>query len=385
MPSYQSPPTAVKPLPWDENRRGWLALASFEGFGSRTLHKLRQHCARDGERAYRVTSKDLRALGCTEQTLAKFSVYQSSVDVEDLKRRIERNAIQFLLFDDEAYPALLKQIADPPLALFVRSATSQLSSEFDGVALVGTRSMSPYGRSVTAWLARDLAQTGYAIVSGLAGGIDTVAHEAGVDAGGTCVAVLGSGVDDASLYPRCNLGLARRIMATTGALISEFPPGTESKKHHFPLRNRIISGLCRATIVVEAGEKSGSLITAHLALEQNREVFAVPGSVLNAQSHGTNHLLRLGAIPCTTPQDVIDVLTNHVPPAPTSGISIAPEEQAIMELLAHPMHVNDIARALHTSVAIISGRIVGLELKGLVLPQGGQNFARTRYWKPTQD
>ncbi len=383
--SYQAPPASVKLLTWDESRRGWLALASFDGFGSRTLHKLNKLCAKDGARAWHVTNHELHTLGCTDKAVADFSAYHSRLNVDELVNRLERENIAFLLFEDQTYPSLLRQIADPPLALFVRGQIQAFSTTFDGIAIVGTRSLSPYGRSVTTWLARDLSQAGFAIVSGLAGGIDTVAHEATVDAGGKCIAVLGSGVDDVSLYPRCNLNLAKRILSMDGSILSEFPPGTQARKYHFPLRNRIIAGLCRATIVVEAGVTSGSLITAHLALEQNREVFAVPGSILNLQSYGTNRLLKLGAIPCTMPQDVIELLTHHTPPTPLFVNETTPAEHALLDLLSHPMHVNDIARALQTPVATVSGHLVSLELKGLALPQGGQIFARTRFWTASQN
>lgn len=361
--------------PWDASRLGWLALASFDGFGSRTLHKLHQRFGSDGERAFGVDATTLRSLGCHEKTILRFASYRAIIDPLALQRALIREEMGLLLVDDTMYPQLLRQIADPPYALFLKGVMD--IRDIAGIAVVGTRSNTPYGRRVATWLCGELARAGLEIVSGLAGGIDTIAHEAALDAGGRCVAVLGSGVDDHSLYPRCNLKLGKRILQCGGCLISEFPPGTPALKHNFPLRNRLISGMCRATIIVEAAEKSGSLITAHFALEQNRDVFAVPGPITNAQSRGTNRLLAMGAIPCTSPEEVIQHMSaTRVPLKKPRVETLNTEEQALLSLLDAPRHIDDIVRAIGKPVATINALLARLELLGCIASHGPHTYVR---------
>ena len=374
--SYQITQTNVNGR--DPSRLGWLLLASYEGFGSRTLHKLNQFFAGNGEAAACVTAETLRGFGCRSQAIRDFLRFREKTRSEDLCDRIDGERIALLLFGDENYPPLLRQIADPPLALFVKGRSD--FRDLDGVAIVGTRKHTPYGKTVASWLGRDLASVGFWIVSGLAGGIDTIAHEAALEVGGMTVAVLGGGVDEASLYPRANLALARRIEKNGGAILSEIAPGILPMPFSFPLRNRIISGLCRATIVVEAANGSGSLITAHQALEQNRDVFAVPGPITHAQSQGTNRLLSMGAIPCTGSEVVIGMLRDGVEPAIPRTHDVTDAERALLNLLTAPLHADDIARQLGEPIADICARLVGLELKGLVTNEGARVYVRSRYW-----
>jgi len=377
--SYQPAPYPVNTPPaWDQNRLGWLALAHFDGFGTRTLHKLAAWYKGDGAAAWHVPLQRLAELGVTVHHAAGFAEFRRRADLQGFAARLDKENIAFVLKPDAEYPALLKQIADPPYGLFKRGPP--LPADQTCVAIVGTRNCTSYGKTVASQLARSLAQAGLVIVSGLALGIDALAHQAALEVGGRCVAVLGGGCDDAALYPRHNLRLAQDILRSNGTLLSEFPPGAEALKHHFPLRNRIISGLSRAVVVVEAAEDSGSLITAHQALEQNRDVFAVPGSVLNEQSAGTNKLLKLGAIPCTGAQDILDQLSVAQPagtPSADPGSLPAPE-RALLELLDRPLQADDIARQLKLNAAEVSGLLVALELKGLIAPQGGQAYARCR-------
>lgn len=276
--------------------------------------------------------------------------------------------IQCIRKDDPAYPPLLREIADPPLELFVRGRLPEPHRLH--LAVVGTRACTPYGVTVARQIGRDLGVTGAVIVSGLALGIDAIAHTAVLDVGGTCIAVLGTGVDDASLYPRVNVRLAHRIIAEGGAVISEFPPGTGSQKHHFPLRNRIISGLCRGTVIIEAAFGSGSLITARQALEQNREVFTVPGPITSPQSAGTNALLKDGAIPCLSPQDILETF-NGAAPVPTRKRDVTAEERSVLEALETPMALNDLARHLSLNASAVSAIVTTLELDGFIITSNG--------------
>ncbi len=374
--SYQPPGQDVNtPAAWDANRLGWLGLAWFDGFGTRTLHKLAARYGGNGEAAWKTGLSDLLALGVTEKIAARFAEYRRETEPTGLAARLDVSGIDFVLEKDTPYPQLLKQIADPPFALFVRGDLERIGT---AIAVVGTRNCTPYGKNVASALARDLSVAGLGIVSGLALGIDAYAHQAALESGGRCLAVLGSGCDEDAIYPRHNLNLAHEILKSGGAVISEFPPGTEGLKHHFPLRNRIIAGLSLATVVVEAAEESGSLITAHLALEQNRDVFAVPGPITNVQSGGTNKLLKQGAIPCTGAADILEHFEMATgDPAPGPSGTLDADEQEVFDALDRPLHADEVGRALSLDAASLAGLLVSLELKGWIKNEGGQMYSRT--------
>jgi DNA processing protein len=226
------------------------------------------------------------------------------------------------------FPSLLAAIHDPPPQLFLRGSGESALLDRSAVAVVGARSCSSYGRSVTRSLAHDIAAAGLVVVSGMARGIDGEAHRGALDAGGVTVAVLGCGVDRD--YPAAHAELARRI-ADTGLVISEYEPGVEPAPWRFPARNRIIAGLCEATVVVEARERSGALITADFALEEGRDVLAVPGEITSALSAGTNALLRLGAIPVTCAEDVLELF--GLEPATKVASSVSPVATTLLERL----------------------------------------------------
>lgn len=279
---------------------------------------------------------------------------------------IERICIQ-----DTRVPALLRQIADPPDGLFVRGELRDAPA----IAVVGTRRMTSYGRRAVRELVHDLVSYGFAIVSGLALGIDGEAHKAALDAGGYTIAVLATGIDDSTIYPREHLALAKRILLSGGALISEVPEGSPSFKFAFPKRNRLIAGLCPATIVVEAMPGSGSLITARLALEGNREVLAVPGPIWSATSSGCHELIGLGAKICTNAQNVIDALEMDQPAlvAETrASMPLTADEGRLLEILDQPLHIDQISELERTVPGVIGSRLSLLELKGYVEHLGGQ-------------
>ncbi|MFH1412752.1 MAG: DNA-processing protein DprA [bacterium] len=210
-------------------------------------------------------------------------------------------------FNDSNYPALLKQIHDPPHILYCRGILNPQLTKFT-LAVVGSRKHSPYGHQVIRKLVSELSKLGITIVSGLAFGLDALAHQTALDYHGKTIAVLGSGLDDYNIYPSENLQLAHQIIANNGCLISEYAPGTGAQKYHFPMRNRIISGMSLGTLVIEAAERSGSLITARYALEQNREVMAIPGRIDSSTSKGTNNLIKMGARPVTSIDDILETL-----------------------------------------------------------------------------
>lgn len=277
---------------------------------------------------------------------------------------------------DEDYPSLLREIADPPLALHVRGNASLLSSL--SVAIVGSRRATPYGVNAAQHLARDLGSAGLTIVSGLARGIDAAAHLAALDAGAPTIAVLGTGID--VVYPREHKALFRRIVQS-GAVVSEFAPGTAPRRENFPIRNRVISGLTRGTVIVEANTRSGSLITARMAAEQGREVFAVPGSIFSDRSEGTHRLIQYGAKLVHDGDDVLDELGQD-------GLRILKERRALpegppAEVLAvlsrdAAIHVDTVAARLRRSSPAVAESLLQLELGGWIRALPGARYVRIR-------
>jgi DNA processing protein len=278
------------------------------------------------------------------------------------------------LLDDD-YPLLLKEIADPPLALHFRGDRTLLART--SIAMVGSRRASPYGVNVAAQLARQLVSAGVVIVSGLARGIDAAAHTAALDGGGTTIAVLGTGID--VVYPRSNLRLYRRI-AEHGLILSELAPGAPPKPEHFPIRNRLISGISNGTVVVEATRRSGSLITARMAAEQNREVFAVPGSIFSAGSEGTHRLIQYGAKLVHDANDVLEELPGYLRAALTAE---AEPESPLREVLAaltrdEASHVDALAQQLGQTTGAVAESLLQLELGGWIRALPGARYVRVK-------
>jgi DNA processing protein len=268
---------------------------------------------------------------------------------------------------EAAYPPLLAQLHDPPARIHLRGSAAAEVLQRTCVAVVGARSCSPYGAEVARMLGRELASAGVVVVSGLARGIDGEAHRGALAGQGATVAVLGCGIDRD--YPRSHAGLARRV-CESGLLVSEYPPGVEPAPWRFPARNRIIAGLCAATVVVEARERSGALITADFALELGRDVFAVPGEITSALSAGTNNLLRQGAAPLLGADDVFQAIGVERAPAPAAAV--APEAARLLEVLADgPLSADELARACDRASGEVAAALVELELAGLVSETDG--------------
>jgi DNA processing protein len=298
---------------------------------------------------------------------ARFARFLSSFDADAYLHDLERGGIGWLERTARLFPPKLASIHDPPPGLFLRGAAGlELLSE-PAVAIVGARSCTDYGAHVARALGRELAAAGVVVVSGLARGIDGWAHRGALDARGRTVAVLGCGIDRD--YPRAHSALAHQI-SERGLLVSEYPPGVAPAPWRFPARNRIVAGLCAATVVVEAREQSGALITADLALEEGREVLAVPGEIRSSLSHGTNGLLRLGAIPVTSADDVLEVLgmTSAVPEPP---VPEGPAAVALTALERGAASADEVARATGLPAAAVAAALAELELAGLVEARAG--------------
>ena len=290
--------------------------------------------------------------------------------VPDIRRKVEQLRHEVITTDDAAYPRLLREIPDPPTALFFRGDPGLLDTL--AIAVVGSRRASPYGISAAHKLARELSAAGLTIVSGLARGIDAAAHEATLRAGGKTIGVLGTGID--IVYPRFHRRLFDDI-ASHGLLITEFPPGTPPRPIHFPIRNRIISGLCLGTVVVEASARSGSLITARMASEQGREVFAVPGSILSPGCEGVHRLIQTGAKLLHDVNDLFEELRF------TTAPEKAPDTECTDPLLRimssdEPMHIDEVLERTGQSVSALAEKLLQLELEGLIRALPGSRYLR---------
>ena len=374
----------------DENTPYWLALARVDGLGVRGAHKLIEYLG-SPLAVYHASLTELEACGLPARIAQAIF---AQVGLKEAEREIdaaEKADYRLVTYGSESYPRLLREIGDPPLVLYVRGDVDVVSQH--AVAIVGTRRPTAYGSSVAHRLACDLAQRQLVIVSGLARGIDSAAHRGALEAKGKTVAVLGSGVD--VIYPRENKRLAEQVVES-GALISEFPLGTAPTPENFPIRNRIISGLALGVVIVEAAEYSGSLITARLASEQNREVYGVPGNITSAQSFGPNLLIKQGAKLVDQWLDVIEefpaaVRMQLLPPADASENAAAgrqtaslfeqalePDQKAVFDILRadEALFVDSICGSVSLSQPRVLAALLTLEMSGLVKQLPGKNFIR---------
>ncbi len=357
--------------------RYWVAFNIVPQIGSVRLRALLNHFG-SLEAAWMAQPAELQAAGLDRRALANLLTIRKSLDLDREMERLERAGVSVLTWEDEAYPARLREISSPPPVLYLRG--SLLADDEWAIAVVGTRRPSAYGLEMARQLAGDLARNHITVISGLARGIDAEAHHAALAAGGRTIAVLGSGL--AQVYPPENTDLARRIVAS-GAVISEYPLDARPEAGNFPARNRVISGLSLGTLVVEAGETSGALITAHDALEQGRETFAVPGSALSRRSAGTNRLLQRGeAKLVTNVQDILEELNLTMLAQQAQVRQLAPENDTEARLLAHlgsePAHIDDLGRRCGLPIAQVSSALSLMELKGMVHRVGAMSYILTR-------
>jgi DNA processing protein len=355
-----------------EERAYWVAFNHIRGVGSARVQKLLKAfgCLRSAWEAPRCR---LLEAGLDERTVAAVAEERPLRDPQALLERCGRLGVRVSIWEDPDYPPRLKELPLPPPVLYARGAVT----EADGlaVAIVGTRKTTAYGREAARMFAGALAANGISIVSGLARGIDAEAHAAALERNGRTLAVLGCGAD--VIYPPEHARLARRI-AENGAVLSDYPPGTPPDAANFPPRNRIIAGLALATLVVEAGEESGALLTARYAAEYGRDVFAVPGSILSPASRGCNRLISDGAFPAISPEELVAALDlPRVAPALQMRM-IVPESPVEAKILAalgcEPMHIDLLRASVGLPVETVSGALAMMELKGMVRPAGGMQY-----------
>lgn len=360
----------------DGDLRPWLGFSLTHGIGPVRLKQLVAHFG-DIASAWQAPASALREAGLSERWIENLLSVRGQVDLDALLNRYEQAGIRLLTWDDAAYPARLKTLDQAPPVLFLRGQLD--TADFWAVAIVGTRRMTAYGRQVADELARTLARSGVTVVSGLARGVDTVAHQAALSAGGRTLAVLGCGVD--VIYPPENRRLAEKI-CQQGAILSDYPPGTQPESANFPPRNRIIAGLSQAVVVVEAGATSGALITAEFAAEQGRDVFAVPGTIYAPQSRGTNRLIQQGAHPLLSPRDVLDALDMEQAILQRQTRQVLPANDLEAQLLGllsnEPLHIDEVSRQSGLPVSQISATLTMLELKGLIKQVGAMRYVAVR-------
>ena len=351
----------------------WFALKSVPLVGNVTFLRLISHFG-SPQAALNATERELSQVkGVSAQAATSLLNHDYHSFAQAECDRVAASGTRVVSILSESYPKLLMEIPDPPPYLYL---AGELKGSEPAVAIVGSRRATQYGLCTATRLARDLAVCGVTVVSGMARGIDTAAHWGAVKAGGRSIAVLGCGID--VVYPPENEALSRAI-AASGALISEFPMGSAPLAENFPRRNRIISALSRGVVVVEAGEQSGSLITARYALEQGREVFAVPGNVTCAGSRGGNGLIKEGAKLVERVEDILEELSLALPesgmPAPPT-FSLTPQEAELYVLLCRgPLQMDDIIVQSELSAGEVSATLLGLELKGAVTRLPGGHFA----------
>jgi DNA processing protein len=359
-----------------DNTRFYLAFNLVNGVGPARLDRLIERCG-SIEDAWRAGPGDMIAAGLDAKSSAALIKAQRTLELDAELARVERAGVQILTREHAGFPRALAQIPAPPPLIYVRGRIQEVDDW--SVAVVGTRSPTSYGREATRRLAGDLAGAGVTVVSGLAIGVDTAAHQAALEAGGRSIAVLASGLDQ--VYPERNRELAERIVAS-GALVSEFPIGTRPIPQLFPVRNRLISGLSLATLVAEAGVQSGALITVRYALEQGRDVFAVPGPIFSPKSAGPNALIRDGAGLVTQAQDILEALNLTAAAAQQEVQAALPEdptEAALFELVSYePQHVDELRRQTTLPITVVSSTLAILELKGLVRQSGAMQYVRAR-------
>ncbi|UCH50944.1 MAG: DNA-processing protein DprA [Chloroflexota bacterium] len=357
----------------------WVSFSRMPGIGRVKISQLLEHFT-TLEHAWKAPAAELKKAGLDSKTADNVVNLRLKISPDAEMDNMEQYKVKALTCDSSAYPQRLKEIYDYPPVLYVRGTL--LPEDECCLAVVGTRRATVYGRQVAEELVTDLARNGITIVSGLAKGIDSIAHRAALEAGARTIAVFACGLD--VVYPAENAKLAREVIEH-GALISEYPLGTRPKADNFPRRNRIMSGLSLGVLVIEAGESSGALITANQALEQNRDVFAVPGSILSPGSRGTNHLIQEGAKLVSNYVDVLEELNLAIMAQQLEMKELLPvdktESLLLRQLSREPSHIDEICRNSGLAAALVSSALTMMELKGMVKQVGGMNYVLAREMK----
>ncbi|HPN54406.1 MAG TPA: DNA-processing protein DprA [Candidatus Moranbacteria bacterium] len=353
------------------------ALNKIDGLGAKKL-KMLMNFFGTAEKIWNAPQTELEKSGIGEATAQKVVDQRPNINPDAEWAKVKKEKVKIVSIQDSAYPLLLKQIPDSPYLLYMKGNLECLKLPM--VAVVGSRKLTEYGSQVARIFSRDIAKNGICVVSGLAFGIDAAAHRGALDAKGKTIAVVGNSLDEESMYPRSNFQLMEEILESGGLLVSEFPIKTQAANWTFPARNRIMAGMSLGTLVVEAAEKSGSLITANLALDYNREVFAVPGPIFSPQSFGTHKLIKAGAKLASCSADILEELKLEKiseEPVEINEAELSEEEKNILSVLSHEsVYIDRISKLAKLETMIVSATLSILEIKGLVKNVGGQQYIK---------
>lgn len=358
----------------------WIALNAVKGLGPVRIKQLLSHYE-SPEAVFKESSSGLKKAGLLPDGIGQIHNPKLLQWAQEQLDKAQKQHIHILTLADDEYPPLLREIFAPPPVLYIKGSKESFSPH--SIAVVGTRHHTTYGKNAAAIIVEGLAKSTITVISGLALGIDSIAHKTCVEQGGTTIAVLGCGVD--TCYPPSNGKLAEHI-EKQGAIVSEFPLGTRPLAYNFPRRNRIISGLSAGVVVVEAAKKSGSLITAHYAMQQGRDVFAVPGSIFSEKSIGTFNLIKTGATPVQSAQDIlecIEIVTHTLRPETISRVTqfspelLNAEERPVVETLSdEPQRIDQISERVKKTTGSLFSILLNLELKGVIKQVAGQQYVR---------
>jgi len=361
----------------EENLKYLIALSAFSKFSSQKLKKFKLYF-KNFKEAFFADADILENLGTNNKIVKEFLDFRKKFDLDSFLEKLESEKIKVIHEESNLYPENLKNIFNAPPLLYYKGNLNLKNKLL--LAVVGSRKASHYGLQATEKLTKNLIQNNFGIVSGLALGIDSISHNVCLDNNGYTIAVLGSGIDEKSIYPTSNRELAKKIIESSGAIISEFAPMSSPLKYNFPMRNRIIAGLSLGVLVVEAGEKSGALITANLALEQGKEVFAVPGNIYSPTSQGTHKLIKDGAKLTSKIEDILEELNITEIMENTKSrelIGSNENEKKILMILDHnEKHINDIVRLSELDIATINSTLALMEMKGMVKNLGNMQFIK---------
>jgi DNA processing protein len=333
------------------------------------------------EEAWGAGEAQFREIGLDRSVIDNIVEERKRIDLEEELQKLAKEDIYGITIKDENYPRLLSEIYDPPPILYYKGTLEDERDEY-AIGVVGTRKFSPYGKQVVEDIVSELARAGISIVSGLALGIDTLAHSAALNSDGRTISVIGGGLDKQNIYPSSNRYLMDKIVNSGGLMISEYPPGTMPLKGHFPQRNRIIAGLSVATLVIEAPERSGALITSRAAIESNRDVLAVPGNIYSTNTAGTNNLIKMGAICVTSADDVLEVLNLREVSDSVGKKEIVAEgetEEKILSVISsEPVHINELIKQTELDTSTVSSTLVLMEMRNKIKNLGNQMYVENR-------
>lgn len=359
----------------DNNLKSLISISHFKKIGPIRLATLRKTYS-NWEEIYKANYRDLIKAGLSENLAYELDDYRQKFNIDNELKKYEQENIKFCTIDDCNYPKLLKEIHDPPPILYCKGNIDCLNNH--SLAVVGSRKFTGYGRQICEDIVFNLAKNKLVIVSGLALGIDALAHFSALNAKGITVGVLGSGVNESSIYPVTNRKLANKIINNKGAIVSEFPFGTIAFRQNFPQRNRVIAGLTKGTLVVEADIKSGSLITANFANDSGRDIFAVPGNIFASTARGTNKLINDGAKLVTCAEDILNELDIPDIKLNIENVKIIPENNNEKDILTSitktPIHINEIIQRSKLDTCTINSTLIIMEMKGMIKNTGNMNY-----------